>query len=205
LGDVIDVKFYYNPELNETVTIRPDGKISLQMIDEVEAAGLTPRKLNDVLTDKYSGILRHPNLPVIVKTFAAQKVYVGGEVNSPGLIPIRGKLTALQAVFQSGGFKDTAESKSVVVIRDEGKKEPLFITLNLNEELTPPAQDQDDVISDQYRNDIHLKPYDVVFVPMTTIAKLNQFVDKYIDKLIPISRTMGFSWVYNLNPEVEVQ
>jgi protein involved in polysaccharide export with SLBB domain len=78
LGDVIEIKFFYNPELNERVTIRPDGKISLQLIDEVEAVGLTPSELDKNLTEKYSEVLNNPEVAVIVKEFTRQKVFVGG-------------------------------------------------------------------------------------------------------------------------------
>jgi len=192
-GDVIEIKFFYNPELNEHIIIRPDGKISLQLIDEVEAAGLTPSKLDRILTGKYEKILKFPEVTVIVKEFSGQKIYVGGEVNSPGIIPLSGKLTSLQAILQAGGFKNTAELKSVVILRNQGTEDPLFMTINLKEDLSTAA----------HQNDILLKPYDIVFVPKTTIAKMNQFVDQYIEKLIPISKSIGV--FYNLNPQVEVK
>ena len=194
-GNVVDIKYFYNSELNESVKIRPDGRLSLQLIDEVEAAGLTPSELDDILTEKYSKLLRHSEVAVIVREFAGQKVYVGGEVNSPGLIPISGKLTSLQAILQAGGFKDTAEIKSVLILRNQGTQKPLFVNINLKEDLTFYNQ----------HNDILLEPYDIVFVPKTPIAKINSFISQYIDQLIPISRMMGFSWVYNLNPEVKVK
>jgi protein involved in polysaccharide export with SLBB domain len=193
VGDIIDIKFFYNPELNEQVTIRPDGRISLQIIDAVQAAGLTPSVLDDILTEKYSTILRTAEITIIVKKVAGQKIYVGGEVNSPGVIRILGSLTTLQAIFQAGGFKNTAELKNVVILRNRGTQEPLFITINLKEDLKENAK----------HNDILLKAYDIVYVPKTTIAKLNQFVGQYIEKLIPITKSLGL--VYNINPEVEVK
>ena len=185
LGDVMEIKFFYTPELNERVTIRPDGKISLQLIDEVDAVGLTPSELDRTLTEKYSGVLNNPEVAVIVKEFTRQKVFVGGEVNLPGLIPYSGKLTSLQAIFQAGGFKNTAKLKSIVILRNQGTEEPLFMTINLKKDLKKHTQ----------HNDILLKPYDVVFVPKTSIAKMNQFVDQYIRQLIPVTTTLGFSYV----------
>ena len=87
-GDQLDIKFFYNPELNETITVRPDGMISLQLIDEIQAAGLQPAELDQKLTDLYSSELRKPVLTVIVRSFTRQRVYVGGEVTTPGLIGI---------------------------------------------------------------------------------------------------------------------
>ncbi|KPK36925.1 MAG: hypothetical protein AMK70_00620 [Nitrospira bacterium SG8_35_1] len=188
LGDVIDIKLFYNPELNDTVTVRPDGKISLQLIDQIKVEGLTPSELDRIITEEYSKKLRNVEVTVIVRDFGGQRIFIGGEVNSPGLIPIFGNLTTIQAIFQAGGFKDTAELKSVVVLRNQGTLKPLFMTINLAEDLS----------SDTQSNDIVLEPYDIVFVPKSQIAKMNQFVDQYIDKLIPISRSLGI--YYNLNP-----
>lgn len=190
LGDVLDIKFFYNPELNEQVSIRPDGKISLQLIDEVEAAGLTPAALDAFLTKQYANTLRQPEVTVIVREFAGQRIYVGGEVHSPGVIRTPGNLTALQAVSQAGGFKNTAELGNVVILRNQGTPTPLFLTLDLKEDLTTHTN----------HNDVVLQPYDIVFVPQTRIAKMNQFVEQYIDKLIPISRTLGVFWSFELNP-----
>jgi len=193
LGDVLDIKFFYNQELNELVRVRPDGKISLQLIDEIKAAGLTPSELNKILVEKYSGTIRQPEITVIVKEFANQKVYVGGEVILPGVIPISGKLTCLQAIFQAGGFKHTAKMKSIVVLRNQGSDKPQFITLDLKGDLKTADS----------KNDILLEPYDIVFVPKTLITEMNEFVDQYIEKLIPISKSVGVSYFYNLRPGLQ--
>ena len=116
-GDQLDIKFFYNPEINETVTVRPDGKISLQLVDEVQAAGLKPSQLDDSLTQKYSHELKKPMITVIVKSFEGQRIYVGGEVNRQGLIKLTGGMTPLQAVLDAGGFKETAKPEGAIVIR----------------------------------------------------------------------------------------
>ena len=193
VGDVLDIKFFYTPELNETLPIRPDGKISLQLVDEVHAAGLTPAQLDAILTKKYFDRLDKPELAVIVRTFTAHKIYVGGEVRSPGTITFSGDLTALQAIMHTGGYKDTAELRNVVVIRNQGTMTPEFISLNLQELLTRGGT----------QNDIRLKPRDIVFVPKTGIAQLGLFVEQYIDQVIPSALSLGL--IYNLNPEVKVR
>ena len=109
-GDNLDVKFYYNPELNEAVTIRPDGKISLQLIDEIPAAGLTPAQLDDTLTKAYAKQLKRPVVTVILRTFEGRKIYVGGEVGNPQVLNIPGKITALQAIINAGSFKKDCEA-----------------------------------------------------------------------------------------------
>ncbi|MCP3875275.1 MAG: polysaccharide export protein [Desulfobacteraceae bacterium] len=189
VGDRISVKFYYDPELNEELVIRPDGMISLQLINEVKASGLTPMDLQTLLKNKYSTVLTKPELTVITQTFASEKIFVGGEVNTPGMIQIAGDMTAFQAIMQAGGYKKTGELSSVVVIRKPELGNPVFITLNLDAESYPQKQ----------FNDVMLQAHDVVFIPRSTIAKLGQFVDMYFNQLVPVSLNMGFSWLYELN------
>jgi protein involved in polysaccharide export with SLBB domain len=132
-GDELDIKFFYNPELNENVIVRPDGKISLQLIDEIQASGLQPAELDQKLTDLYSRELRKPVLTVIVRSFTGQRVYVGGEVNRQGLITLQPGLTALQAVFQSGGFMETAQPAETLIIRKGPDSKPVPLRIDLAE------------------------------------------------------------------------
>ncbi len=189
--DEIEVKFHLVPELNDRVKVRPDGKISLQIIDEVYALGMTPAKLDEVLTEKYAQTLRNPDLTVIVRKFSGQKVFVGGEVNTQGMVPIRGRLTVTQAIMQAGGFKDTAELENIVLLRNQGEKNPHFAILNLENNLHDP-------MGGMASNGVVLQPYDVVFVPKSTIATMDQFVDQYINRLVPQSFQWGFQWISNL-------
>ncbi len=129
-------------------------------------------------------------MTVIVRTFSGQKVFVGGEVNAQGMVPIHGQLTITQAIMQAGGFKNTAEMESVVLLRNQGKPNPYFTTLNLESNLTASAGAPNDVL---------LQPYDVVFVPKSTIATMDQFVDQYINQLVPRSVQFGFQWLWNLS------
>lgn len=189
-GDVLDIKFFFNPELNEHVTIRPDGMISLQLIGEVKAAGYQPKELNAILTNQYASSLNVPSLTVIVKEFAGQKIYVAGEVQNPGIYPAWNNTTVLQAIIQAGGYKNTAKLENVVILRHQGTETPLFITVNLKK-IFDQTNDYDD---------FPVKPYDIIFLPKTLIAELNLLVEQYIDKLVPISRSLGL--MYNINPSV---
>jgi polysaccharide export outer membrane protein len=183
-GDQLDVKFFYNPELNESVVVRPDGRISLQLVGEVQAAGKTPAELDKELTDMYSQELRKPTVTVIVKSFAGQRVYVGGEVNTQGLILLPSGMTALQAVFQSGGFKDTAQPADTLVIRKGEGNRPVPIRVNLAS-----------AVNDGKGAGFQLQPDDVVYVPKSAIAEANQFVNQYIERLFLFRGvSLGFSW-----------
>ena len=172
-GDRLDIKFFYNPELNESVTVRPDGVISLQLIDEIKAAGLKPAELDQKLTDLYSRELRKPVLTVIVRSFTRQRIYVGGEVNTPGLIVLPAGMSTLQAIFQSGGFKETADPAETLVIRKGENSKPVPIRIDLAA-----------VMDADGGSDFKLQPDDIVYVPKSSIANTNKFIDEYIGGLL---------------------
>ncbi|PYR77259.1 MAG: polysaccharide export protein [Acidobacteria bacterium] len=181
-GDEIAVRVFNHMELDDRVQIRPDGRVSLLLANEVQAAGLTSRQLDDVLTERFSRLYRDAEVSVIVRTFAGNKVYVAGEVGQPGVLPIVGRFTALTAVLQAGGFKNTARTDYVILLRNrEGK--PAVARLNLRSVLAGGS------------GDVNLQPFDVVYVPKSAIAKVDQFVDQYIRQLIPIGTNAGFTYV----------
>jgi protein involved in polysaccharide export with SLBB domain len=180
-GDDLDIKFFYNSDLNESVKVRPDGRISLQLVGELVAAGLTPGKLSQILTQKYSHELREPAITVIVKNFIGQQIYVGGEVEREGPVGYTPGITVLQAIIKAGGFKETAKPEDVIVIRRTRENE-----------MRPYHVDLDQAYRDPYAADMWLRPDDVVFVSKTTIAEMDKFVQQYIADLI-LFRGWGFS------------
>ena len=187
-GDQLDIKFFYNPELNETLTVRPDGMISLQLVDEVQAAGLKPSQLDDELTKKYAQELKKPAITVIVKSFSGQRIFVGGEVNRQGLITISGNMTPLQAVLNAGGFKETASPESAIVIRKGPGNNPVPIAMNLSDAMQGKTGGADFL----------LQPDDIVYVPKSAIAKANKFVNEYIENLLLFRGvSLGFSYQVN--------
>jgi len=174
-GDIIDVKFFYVPELNESEAVRPDGKIALQLIGEVEAQGKTPEALRDELYKLYTPQLKKPDVTVIVRSFQGRRVYVGGEVNEPGLQAMPGPVTALEAIMQAGGFNTrTAQVKNVVVIRQKDGQR-YGASLDLRRSLGGKESPQ-----------FYLEPLDIVYVPRTRIARVGQWIDLHINGLIPV-------------------
>ncbi|MGZ8248102.1 polysaccharide biosynthesis/export family protein [Methylomagnum sp.] len=182
-GDQLDIKFFYNPELNENLPVRPDGKITLQLIGEVDAAGRTPTGLSADLENRYSGKLRYPTVNVAVRGFANQQVFIDGEVEHPGLVDLTSQLSAWQAIIKAGGFKETAARDSVIVIR-RGEEKPIPYRLDFKSSSL-----------DQPHVSFPLRPFDVVFVPKTWIAEENKFVNQYVEKLI-----MFKGWYLYLTP-----
>jgi protein involved in polysaccharide export with SLBB domain len=185
-GDNLDIKFYYNPELNENVTIRPDGKISLQIIDELQAAGLTPAQLDESLTRAYSSQLKQPKITVMVKSFGGQRIYVGGEVKSPQVLTVIGQIDAMQAIFNTGGFTKDAKLSSVMIISKGKDNQPIARKVDLKKVLSGEATGED----------FTLKPFDMVYVPKTELAQADEFM-AHIYNLIP--RNVYVSFTYDLN------
>jgi protein involved in polysaccharide export with SLBB domain len=186
LGDALDIKFFYNTELNESVTVRPDGRISLQLVHEIQAAGQTPEELRSLLTKKYETQISQPEIAVIIRSFTAQKVYVDGEVAKPGLVPLNGPMTLLQSLASAGGMKDSARTSEIIVIRRGTENRPATMVVNVEN-----AIDGSDL-----SQDLVLMPADIVYVPKSPIANVNTWVDLYIRKNIPIP----FGLYYNLAP-----
>jgi protein involved in polysaccharide export with SLBB domain len=182
-GDQLDIKFFYNSELNESVAVRPDGRISLQLIGEIMVHGLTPSQLENMLQERYASQLATPEVSVIVRSFNMQKVFVDGHVAKPGALPLLGYMTVMQSISQAGGLRDGARNKEILVIRRNDQGEPVVIKLNLHKAMSGEDMSQD----------IYLAPFDVVFVPKSTIGNVNQFVDLYIRKNLPFGAGVGYS------------
>lgn len=180
-GDVIDLKFFYNPELNETILVRPDGRISLQLASEVVAAGLTCEDLRKSLVSRYGKEINKPEVAVIVRSFSGQRVYVDGEVFRPGMLPLSGPVTLHQAIAAAGGFLPTAKRTDVIIIRDvEGRHVPLKV--NMEE------------AAKEHGQPVFLAPFDIVYVPRSAVGEVNKFVDLYLRRNIPIGAGVGFGW-----------
>ena len=183
-GDVIELRMFYNPELNEQVQIRPDGRISLQLIGEVQIAGKTIHEAVAMLEERYAKEVRTPKLIIQVRTFAGQKVYVTGEVVRPGLINLPGPMTVFEAVGEAGGTTHTGDRNLVVLIRKgpDGKPQGKRLLLHKGAELTADAATL-------------LRPFDVIMVPESKVAHLDRWVDQHIRQLIPFGTNAGFSYI----------
>jgi polysaccharide export outer membrane protein len=180
-GDALDFKFFYNPELNDTQTVRPDGKISLQLVGEVMAQGKSPLELQEEISKLYASQLKRPEATVIVRSIANQKVYVGGFVKSAGMIEMKPRMTALEAIFQAGGFDYwRAEIGNVVIVRHKDNKRYGC------------ALDLRDALAGKESQPFYLEPMDIVYVPRTTISRVDLWIDQHINQIIP---KVGFTYL----------
>jgi protein involved in polysaccharide export with SLBB domain len=171
-GDQLAIQFFFDEELNQVVLVRTDGRISLQLVDDVEAAGSTPAELASKLEERYDAFVDVPRVAVILVE-SAQRVYVLGEVRRPGEVPWSRALTVLQAAARVGGFTDRADLEQVLVIRrvDGGR---FTSKLDLTAALADP------------REDVQLEPDDTLYIPLSTVARVNRWVDQYIRRNLPI-------------------
>lgn len=173
-GDEIEIKFAYAGDFNETQRIRPDGKIELQLVGEIQASGKTPDQLRQELTELYGKELKYPQLAVIVRTFHGRRVYVGGEVTQPGVLEMPDRMTVFEAIMEAGGYRiETAAVKSVVVVRQDGDKNSAFLV------------DLEDAISGRNMRNVYLQPRDIVYVSRTGIKNANQWMQNHLWDFLP--------------------
>jgi len=188
IGDVLDIRFRLNPELNETVTVRPDGMISTAYIEDLSVYNLTIPEVNESLTTFYKKELKEPHVSAVVRSFAPSRVYVSGEVVTPGEFVVIGpNLTLTQAVARAGGVKNSADASHVLIIRRGAGEKGEIYTADYDgaTQLGDPAKD------------VRLAPYDVVFVPKTGAALTYQSYQQYIQQYIQPS--LGVNATYNIN------
>jgi polysaccharide export outer membrane protein len=121
--DVLHIQVWKEEALSQTVLVRTDGKISLPLLDDVQAAGLTPLKLKEVLTDKFKAFVENPLVTIIVREAKSFKVFLSGQVLKPGVFALIGDTTVLQVIAMAGGFTEWANRSKVLLIRRENGRE----------------------------------------------------------------------------------
>lgn len=183
IGDVVDVKLQMNPELNDQVTVRPDGKISTTLADDVMAYGRTTREVAKELEERYSKQLLHPEISLLVRSFAPTRIYVTGEVTTPGeFINVGPSLTLTQAVARAGGLKNSARPDKIVILRRGAGEHPEAYAANYAAAITgfDPA------------SDVRLAPYDVVYVPRSDVGDVFLHYQQYLQQFIPVNFGMNY-------------
>jgi protein involved in polysaccharide export with SLBB domain len=175
-----------------TLQVRPDGRVTVRRIGEVQAAGYSIDELRYTLAKACEGLVHNPVEPTVdLLKATGGRIYVGGEVQMAGVYPLEGAPSALQAVMMAKGFKDTSRLNNVIVMRRNPNGKPYVFKTNLRVALTKGHTD----------NDIMLRPFDIVFVPKKTISKMDLFVSQYIDQLVPFDNSLGVSGQYYLNEQ----
>jgi polysaccharide biosynthesis/export protein len=184
IGDVLQVRLLLNPELNEDVTVRPDGHISTTVVNDELAYGRTVPQLAAALRRDYSSQLQNPHLTVVVRSFAPTRIYVGGEVNNPGeFISVGPAPTLSQALARAGGPRLSGDDNSVFIIRRGPGNKPEFLSTRFSA-----LEHGKDASAD-----VELAPFDVVYVPRSGIAEVYRYFNQYVQQFVPVS--WGFSYI----------
>ena len=155
IGDVLEISVWKNPELAVTTPVRPDGRISVPLLGDVQASGMTPLALRQTLTDRFKEYVTAPGVSVVIKEINSRKVFVTGEVKTPGSYDLQPRTKLMQAVAMAGGLTPYAKRK-VIVLRDsrDGQNDRRF------------EVDLDDIVSGKKPADnLVLLPGDTLIVP----------------------------------------
>lgn len=176
VGDELEIKFYFAPDLNATQQVRPDGRISLMFASDVKAAGLTPPQLAKRIRQTLRKTVKQPELVVVVRNAASQKVFVSGEVLRAGAIALQGRETLLQVLSMAGGMSPTARMDEIALVRtDRGGKQRVYAL-----DLTKAMSGEDTA------QNVVLQAGDVVLVPPSDATSFDRWVDQHIRLATPI-------------------
>jgi polysaccharide export outer membrane protein len=153
-NDVLTVVFWRDKDMSSDVAVRPDGKISLPLLNDMQAAGLTPEQLRQQLTTAAAHFVEDPTVTVVVKEINSRRVFITGQVAKPGPYPLSGPTTVLQLIAMAGGVLEYADAKNITIMRTENGK-PLSFQFNY----------KDVTKRKNLKQNIELKPGDTIIVP----------------------------------------
>lgn len=187
-GDILDVDFGVmldNSPLRATaVLVRPDGMITLNPVGDVRAAGLTTTELDTTLTGMYRSVYRDPHVTIAVSRLAGNFVHVLGEVRAPGSYEVMPNATVLQAIARAGGATDGAAMGNVILMRRTGPNSMVARKVQANHAIS----------YSQASEDPFLRRFDIVYVPKTTIAKVDLFISQHIGQLLVVPQGYIYGW-----------
>jgi len=153
--DMLQVTVWKNDTLSRVVPVRPDGKISLPLLHDVQAAGLTSMQLRDKIARALGEFMPHPEVSVIITDVRSFRVSVMGEVQRPGVLLLKSSTTVLEAIAMAGGFRDFASPSKIVVVRKDAGGQTQKIPFNYNRAIR----------NGETEDNIYLKTGDVIVVP----------------------------------------
>jgi len=165
-GDIFDLVFSFTPEFNQTVTVQPDGFVNLRDIGDLHVGGKTVPELTEMVRTSYGKILHDPVVSIVLKDFDKPHFSVGGEVNRPGKYELRADTSVMEGVAIAGGFNDRSKHSQILLFRRVSDDWVEVKKLDLKS-MSKTAN---------FREDVHLRPGDMVFVPQNAISKIKPFL-----------------------------
>ena len=174
-GDILDLVFEYTPEFNQTVTVQPDGYVSLRNVGDIYVVGQTVPEVTTNLTTAYDKILNHPMISVLLKDFVKPYFIADGQVGRPGKYELREDTTVVEAIALAGGFLSSAKHSQVVLYRrvsDQWSQAQLLDIKKMQSERN-------------MSEDLHLQPGDMLFVPKNRMSKIMPFIPTSSLSMVP--------------------
>ncbi len=178
VDDQIEIKFFNNDQFDQITRVRPDGRISLPILDEIFVVGMTPLQLDSVITRAFSKYIQQPQVTVFVREFGARQIFLLGQVTTPGVYDISKNMTLLHAIAAAGGLKDSAEPSSIMILRRANRTTISALRVNVKSLLKGRAS------TSAQLNPI-VQPMDIIYVPKTYIASTSHFLGQVYDLLLP--------------------
>lgn len=170
-GDEFELRFPFYPDLNDRVTIGPDGRLSLQLINTVALGGLTVADATKLLNERYGKVIRDPQATITVRAYAPQQIFVDGWVANPGLVRSDVPLTVSRAIAQAGGTKTGAQTGGILVLRRTPDGVVHYYQVAVGNYGGAGGEDP------------LLSSYDVVYVPKNLMGSLNDFLVNYVKNI----------------------
>ncbi len=164
-SDVIEIKFNFASEFDQTVTVQPDGFIPLKGLDQIYVQGITVAELRDTIRSAYSETLHDPEVTVDLKDFEKPYFIAAGAVGHPGKYELRGDATVTEGVAMAGGFTEQSKHSQVVLFRISGERTEARV-LNIKQMLN----------ARNLSEDFHLRAGDLVYVPQNWISKIRHYI-----------------------------
>lgn len=187
VGDKLQIRYLRTPEMNDDVTVAPDGSITSRAAGRMVVADETVIEVTDQVRVRAQRWLRDPDVTVIPVDTPSSRIYVGGAVNRPGPFPMGGRIGVFEAVVLAGGFTPEARVPEIVLIRRGKDDRPMLRTVDIKAFLDTGST----------ANDVPLAAGDIIFVPRSKIAEVDLWVDQFINRVIPFQR--AFSYTININ------
>ncbi|HET9741795.1 MAG TPA: polysaccharide biosynthesis/export family protein [Terriglobales bacterium] len=165
-GDVLDISFELSPELNQEISIQPDGFVTLREAGDLHASGESLPEFREAVKNAYGKSLNHPIITVVLKDFEKPYFTAGGMIAHPGKYEMRGDITLVEALEQAGGFTEESKHSQVLLFRRVS-----------HDWLQAKVIDVKKMLKDKsLAEDIHLQPGDLIFVPQNSISKIRKFI-----------------------------
>ena len=184
-GDEVEVTVHTAQELSGVVPVGPDGRINLSLAGSIMVSELSANEASRTIAQRYAQVLRDPIVEVRPVSFGSQQILVGGEVTNPGVFDMTSaRMGVLEAVMLAGGATPRARRSRIVVLRRAENGGVMLREVDLTRALEGQAGDL-----------VPLARHDIVFVPRTTIAEVNDFVDQYIGGILPIDTAFAYALV----------